>query len=75
LIFGIILGVLIVFNWTSIRSYFDSSLSREQKSVEAPSKEQAPAKVAEKPNEAQKTMDLNNSVEQRLKDIAAGKGN
>ncbi len=77
LILGIIVGVLIVFNWSSIKSYFDSSLAKQ--GVEATEKAASPAKAdgaaPAPPPEAAKPMNLNDITEQRLKDIASGKGN
>ena len=76
MIIGILVGILIVFNWSSIKSYFDSSLSKQgvettdkaaEKAAPAKADTAAPAAAPAKP------MDLNAATEQRLKDIAAGK--
>ena len=79
MIIGILVGILIVFNWSSIKSYFDSSLSKQgveasEKSAEK-SADKAPAKAdtAAPAAAPAKPMDLNAATEQRLKDIAAGK--
>jgi hypothetical protein len=79
MIIGILVGILIVFNWSSIKSYFDSSLAKQgveatDKSAEK-SADKAPAKAgaAAPAAEPAKPMDLNAATEQRLKDIAAGK--
>ena len=38
LIIGIILGILIVFNWSSIKNYMDSKFSNASEQVESSSK-------------------------------------
>jgi hypothetical protein len=67
LVIGIIFGILIVFNWSSIRKIFDSSLaSQSQKAdtVNAAAVQAAPAQPV-------MPQSLSGSVEQRLKDAAA----
>jgi hypothetical protein len=82
IIVGIVIGILIVFNWSSIKNYFDGSLAKqgvevnEKSSSSKPSQEKvdggaslntAPAQDSTKPK------DLNATTEQRLKDIVLGK--
>lgn len=67
LVIGIIFGILIVFNWSSIRKMFDSSLasqSQQADTVNAAPSQAAPAQPAMPPS-------LSGSVEQRLKEAAA----
>lgn len=77
MIIGILVGILIVFNWSSIKSYFDNSLAKQgvESSDKAADKSAAPAKADTTAPAAApaKPMDLNATTEQRLKDIAAGK--
>lgn len=71
LIIGIVLGILIVFNWSTIKGYFDSSLSGQQQKAAAP--EAASPATAPKAPELPQPKDVGGAVEQRLKDIASGK--
>ena len=79
IIIGVILGILIVFNWSSVKSWFDSSLSNQSQStgkLEAPPS-QPPAQVAPPPAQLPvqaapaPQQSLADSVEQRLRDAAA----
>lgn len=65
-IIGIIVGILIVLNWGTVKSAFDTSLQKQ-------AQETSPAKAAAEPAKAPEPIDLNGAVEGRLKDIAAGK--
>jgi len=67
LILGIIFGILIVFNWSSIKELFDSSLAGQTKSTEK-TETVAPSQPAVQPQVPQS---LSDTVEQRLKDAAA----
>lgn len=71
LIIGIVLGILIVFNWSTIKSYFDSSLSGQQQKV-TPTEAASPS-APQKAPEPPQPQDVGSAVEQRLKDIASGK--
>ena len=78
IIIGIVLGIVIVFNWSSIKSYFDNSLAMQGsevsgKTAEGPPKKDVPPNSSSSPSEPTKSLDLNAVAEQRLKDIAAGK--
>ena len=67
LIIGIIFGILIVFNWSSIKELFDSSLAGQTKSAEK-TEAVAPSQPAV---QQQMPQSLSGAVEQRLKDAAA----
>jgi hypothetical protein len=65
-IIGIIVGIAIVFNWSSIKTMFDSSISAQGQVTKTESNKAAPpAPVQEQ--------DLSGVVEDRLKAIASGK--
>ncbi len=66
IIIGIIVGILIVFNWSSIKELFDSSLASQSGSSESAN---APATPAQPPAPPP-PQSLSGSVEQRLKDAA-----
>ena len=80
IIIGVILGILIVFNWSSVKSWFDSSLSNQSRStgkleatpsqppVQLAPPPQLPVQAAPAPQQS-----LADSVEQRLKDAAANR--
>ena len=71
LIMGIVLGILIVFNWSSIKIMFDSSLAEQATSAEK-TNSAAPAQVQPQPAvQPQTPQSLSGAVEQRLKDAAA----
>lgn len=67
LIIGIIFGILIVFNWSSIRKIFDSSLASQSQKPDTVNA--APAQAA--PAQPVIPQSLSGSVEQRLKEAAA----
>jgi hypothetical protein len=66
LIIGIIFGILIVFNWSSIKELFDSSLAGQTK---GPDKTESVA-PGQPPVQQQIPQSLSGAVEQRLKDAA-----
>jgi hypothetical protein len=70
---GIVIGIMIILNWDSIKNTLDNAMAKQGNSVAAPAKETQA--VAEKPaeTEAAKAQDLSGAVEERLKAIAAGK--
>lgn len=73
LIMGIVLGILIVFNWSSIKSMFDSSLAEQANSVEK-TNSATPDQVQPQPAvQPQIPQSLSGAVEQRLKDAAANR--
>jgi len=67
LIIGIIFGILIVFNWSSIKELFDSSLASQAKGADK-TESVAPSQPAV---QQQMPQSLSGAVEQRLKDAAA----
>lgn len=71
LVIGIIFGILIVFNWSSIRNLFDSSLAGQSQKGDTVNSvpAQAPAQAA--PAQPVMPQSLSGSVEQRLKEAAA----
>jgi hypothetical protein len=83
IIIGVIVGIFIVFNWSSIKTYFDDSLAKQ--GVEASDKSSSPKQQAENVDGGEKLtpapasaaptkpQDLNSATEQRLKDIVLGK--
>jgi hypothetical protein len=77
-IIGIIIGIAIVFNWSGVKTLFESSIAKQGNDV-AGAKASAPAALAEPLNsskpqpDAVLPKDLNSAVEGRLKDIAAGR--
>lgn len=72
LIIGIFFGILIVFNWSSIKNMFDASLAEQAVSVERP--EVAAPSQAQQPFVQQPMpQSLSGAVEQRLKDAAANR--
>jgi hypothetical protein len=73
LIIGIVLGILIAFNWSSIKNMFDSSLAEQATSAEKPNPA-LPAQVQPQPIvQQQMPQSLSGAVEQRLKDAAANR--
>lgn len=67
LIIGILFGIIIVFNWSSIKELFDTSLAGQAKSAE-----KTEAVAPSQPSvQQQMPQSLSGSVEQRLKDAAA----
>ena len=75
-IIGIVFGILIVFNWSSVKGLFDASIGRQGHELGQPL-EPAGAKRNDSPAAAlpatAQNLDLSDSVEERLKAIAAGK--
>ena len=73
MILGIILGILIVFNWSSVKALFDSSLASQsgggdKAGATAPASGQpVPVMPSAQPQS------LSESVEQRLKDAASNR--
>ncbi len=71
IILGIILGILIVFNWSSVKSLFDSSLASQagggDKSGATTPAQAAPVAPVPQPQS------LSESVEQRLKEAAGNR--
>jgi hypothetical protein len=72
LIIGIVLGILIVFNWTGIKHMFDSSLAEQAMSVERP-EAATPVQGQQPVVQQQMPQSLSGAVEQRLKDAAANR--
>lgn len=72
LIIGIIFGILIVFNWSSIRNMFDSSLASQSQKADTVNAVPAQAPPQAVPVQPVAPQSLSGSVEQRLKDAAAG---
>ena len=68
LIIGIIFGILIVFNWSSIKELFDSSLAGQAKGAE---KTESVAPPSQPAVQQQIPQSLSGAVEQRLKDAAS----
>lgn len=82
IVIGVVIGILIVFNWSSIKTYFDGSLAKQGVEVneKSSSSKQAPEKVDDgarlnpvPTQDSTKPKDLNAATEQRLKDIVLGK--
>lgn len=71
IILGIILGILIVFNWSSVKSLFDSSLASQSGTGDKPGAV-APAQPAPVVPAAQ-PKSLSETVEQRLKDATGNR--
>lgn len=68
-IIGIVVGILIVFNWNSVKSMFDNSIAKQGQELTQPMGESSKAtEVA--PGPAQ---NLDGAVEERLKAIASEK--
>ena len=47
IIIGIIIGILIIFNWPSIKSYFDESISEVSSTTQHSKQETLPASLSE----------------------------
>jgi hypothetical protein len=71
LIIGIIFGILIVFNWSSIRKIFDSSLANQSQKPDTVNAAPAPTPGQAVPAQPVIPQSLSGSVEQRLKEAAA----
>lgn len=76
-VIGIIVGIIIVFNWGTIKAMFDSSLTKQGTEISS-DKAGATNNQTAKPASAQpappaEPKDINAAVEDRLKAIAAGK--
>ena len=73
---GIIFGILIVFNWSSVKSLFDASIGRQGHQLGQTMEpagvngNASPAPAVPAPTQ---NLDLSDNVEERLKAIAAGK--
>lgn len=69
---GIVIGILIVLNWDSIKNTIDNAMTKQGAPVAAQPYE---AQGMDKPVEAMPapSQDLSGTVEERLKAIAAGK--
>lgn len=79
-IIGIVVGILIVFNWNSVKSMFDNSVAKQGQELthsssiasgKAPTDESS--KAAQVSPEPTQNLDLTGTVEERLKAIASGK--
>ena len=68
LIIGILLGILIVFNWSKIKDLFDSSLSQQSQKNEAPAA--APTAPVAAPVQNALPSSISGAVEQHLKEAA-----
>lgn len=69
LVVGIIFGILIAFNWSSIRKIFDSSLASESQRADTVNSAPVPTQAA--PAQPMMPQSLSGSVEQRIKEAAA----
>ena len=67
MVIGIILGIVIIFNWSAIKNLFDSSISNQVQKEESQPNSSTTTTTPAKP------ISLSDTVEQHLKDAANNK--